>query len=116
MRNLTSIRFAAAAVLVLLACFGLLAHSAVVALACFCVAAFLDLPDLSHSGIRHWVLGVAIRLVVVLALVGMFYCRPRLIDTEQQFLFKPVFVVPFGLLVLWSLFWNWRKQRGMSGA
>ena len=116
MRNSTSIRFAAAAGFVLLLCFGLLARSEVVALVCLCIAAFLDLPSLSHSGMRRWLLGVAIRLVVVLAAVGMFYLRPPLIDTERRIIFHPAFVVPLGLLMLWSLFWRWRKQRGMSGA
>jgi len=116
MRNSTSIRFAAAAVLVLLACISLLARSAVVALVCFCISAFLDLPALSRSGMRGWLMGVAIRLVVVLVVVGMLYSRPRLIDTDQHIIFHPAFVVPLGLLMLWSLFWRWRKQRGMAGA
>jgi hypothetical protein len=115
MRNSTSIRFAAAALLVLLTCFSLLARFEAVALACFCIAAFLDLPDLSHSGMRRWLLGLAIRLVVVLAVAGMFYFRPPLKDAEQHIIFHPAFVAPLGLLMLWSLFWRWRKQRGMSG-
>jgi hypothetical protein len=116
MRNLTSIRFAAAAVFVLLSCFSLLARSEVVALAFFCIAAFLDLPALSHSGMRRWVLGVAIRLVVVLAVAGMFYSRPPLINREHYILFHPAIVVLLGLLMLWSLFSRWRKQRGISDA
>jgi hypothetical protein len=116
MRNSTSIRFTAAAVLVILACSSLLARSLVVALACFCIAVFLDLPNLSRSGLRRWLLGVAIRLVVVAAVVGIFYSRPPLIDAKQDILFYPALVVPLGLLMLWSLYWRWRKQRGMSGA
>jgi len=116
MRNSTSVRFAAAAVLVILACSSLLARSLGVDLVCFCIPAFLDLPNLSHSGMRRWLLGVAIRLVVVVVVVGMFYARPPLIDAKQHILFYPAFVVPLGLLMLWSLFWRWRKQRGMSGA
>jgi hypothetical protein len=116
MRNLRSIRFAAAAVFVLLMCFSLLARSEVIALACLCIAAFLDLLALSHSGMRRWLLGVTIRLVVVLAVVGVFYSRPPLIDREHYILFHPAIVVLLGLLMLWSLFSRWRKQRGMSGA
>ena len=117
MRNSTSIRFAAAAVLVLLSCFSLLARSAVVALVCFCIAVFLDLPELSRWTMRRWLLGVAIRLVVVMAVVGMVHFNPLLIaGTTQHIIFHSAFVVPLGLLMLWSLFWRWRKQRGISGA
>jgi hypothetical protein len=38
------------------------------------------------------------------------------LDTKQNILFHPAFVVPLGLRMLWSLFWRWRKQRGMCGA
>jgi hypothetical protein len=116
MRDSTFICFGPAALLVLLTCFSLLARSEVVALACFCIAAFLDLPDLAHSGMRRWLLGVVIRMVVVLAVVGMFYSRPPLKDTEQHIIFHPAFVLPLVLLMLWSLYWRWRKQRGTSGA
>jgi hypothetical protein len=116
MRNSTSIRFGAAAVFVLLSCVSLLARAEVAAVVCICVAALLDLPAISHSGMRRWLLGVAIRLVVVLAVVGILYFRPLLMRTRSNILFYPVFVVPLGLLMLWSLFWRWRKQRGVSGA
>jgi len=120
MKTLISIRFAAAAVLFLLGCLGLLMHSAVVALLWFCIVAFLvpdNSPDLSDPAMRRWLLGVAIRLTIVLAMVGIIYLHPLLAaDTVQLIIFHPAFVVPLGLLGLLSLFRRWRRQKGVVRA
>ena len=120
MRNQIAIRFAAAALLVLLACASLLARSISLAVVCFGINIFLvprDYPDLSDSAMRRWLLGSAIRLVIILGVVGIVYFHPLLIaGTMQRIMFHPAFVVPFGLLGLWSLFRGWRKQRGMASA
>jgi len=120
MRNPIAIRFATAALLVLLACGSLLAGSVWLAVVCFGINMFLvprDYPDLSDSAMRRWLLGFAIRLVIILAVVGIVYFHPLLIaGTMQGIMFHPAFVVPFGLLALWSLFRGWRKQRGTVGA
>jgi len=66
---------------------------------------------------RRWLLGAAIRLVVILVVVGVVFLHPVLIaGTMQRIMFHPAYVVPFGLLGLWELFRGWRKQRGMVGA
>jgi hypothetical protein len=116
----SSIRFAAAAVVVVLACSSLLSHSLLGAMVCFGVNIFLvprPIPDLSDSAMRRWLWGVGIRLAVLLVVVGIVYFRPLLTaDTAQRVLFHPAFVVPFALLELWSLFRGWRRQRGVFGA
>ncbi len=120
MRSLTFIRFAAAAILVLLACVGLLCHSMFLAAVCLGINVFLvprSHPDLSDSGMRRWLRGVALRLVVFLAVVGAVWFYPAASPgTGERIFYHPVFVVAFGLLGLWSLFRGWRGRRELFGA
>ena len=115
-----SIRFAAAAVVVVLACSSLLSRSLLSAMICFGINIFLvprPVPDLSDSAMRRWLLGAAMRLVIILAVVGIVYFHPPLTAaTFERIIFHPGFVVPFGLLGLWSLFLGWRRQRGVFSA
>lgn len=116
----TSVRFAAAAVIFLLACYSLLERSVGGAAVCFGINIFLvprAFPDLSDSAMRRWLLGAALRLVIILVVVGIVYFHPPLTPaTFERTIFHPAFVVPFGLLGLWSLLRGWRRQRGMVGA
>jgi hypothetical protein len=73
--------------------------------------------DLSDSAMRRWLLGFAIRLVIVLVVVGIVYFHPLpILGPMQRIMFHPAFVVPLTLLGLWELFRGWRKQRGLQGA
>jgi hypothetical protein len=116
----TTIRFAAAAVVVVLACSSLLLRSLLGAVACFGINIFLvprPMPDLSDSAMRRWLLGAAMRLIIILAVIGIVYFYPPMAPaTFERIVFHPVFVVPFGLLELGSLFRGWRRQRGVFGA
>jgi hypothetical protein len=116
----TSIRFAAAAVVVVLACSSLLSRSLLGAMVCFGINIFLvprPIPDLSDSAMRRWLLGAAMRLIIILGVMGIVYFHPPLTPaTFERIIFHPAFVVPFGLLELWSLFRGWRRQRGVFGA
>ena len=99
--------------MVLLACFSLLGRSISLAVICIGVNIFLvprDFPDLSDSAMRRWLLGVTIRLVIVLVVVGIIvYFHPLVTAaTFQRVIFHPAFVVAFGALGLWSLFRGWR--------
>jgi|ERR1035441_5035843 hypothetical protein len=116
----TSIRFAAAAVVVVLACSSLLSRSLLGAMVCFGINIFLvprPFPDLSDSAMRRWLLGAAMRLIIILVVMGIVYFQPPLTPaTFERIIFHPAFAVPFGLLGLWSLFRGWRRQRGVFGA
>ena len=120
MSNLVFIRFASAAILVLLACVGLLCHSVFLAVICLGINVFLaprSYLDLSDSGMRRWLRGVALRLVVLLAVAGIvWFYPPASPGTFERIIYHPVFVVAFGLLGLWSLFRGWRGRRELFGA
>ena len=120
MRNSTTLRFAAAAVLFIVSGWLVLAHSLLPACACIAPVCFLvprDFPDLSDSAMRRWLWGVGIRLGILLVVVGIAYYHPLLTaDTAHRAMFHPAFVLPAWLLGLWSLFRRWRRQRGMVGA
>jgi hypothetical protein len=87
---------------------------------CFGINIFLvprPFPDLSDSAMRRWLLGAAMRLIIILVVMGIVYFQPPLTPaTFERIIFHPAFVVPFGLLGLWSLFRGWRRQRGVFGA
>ncbi len=77
----TSIRFAATAAVFLLACYCLLERSVGGAAACFGINIFFvprAFPDLSDSAMRRWLLGAALRLVIILVVVGIVYFHPPL--------------------------------------
>ena len=117
MRNVTRIRFAAAALLFTISCFAMLARAAFAACAGFYIVGLLvpdDVLDLSDSAMRRWLCGVGLRLAVVTVLLGMIWFHPLVsADTMQRISFHPAFVLPVWLLGLWSLFRRWRKQRWM---
>ena len=120
MRNPTFIRFASAAILILLACVGLLCHSVFLVAICLGINLFVvprSYPDLSDAGMRRWLLGVALRLVVFLAVLGIvWFYPPASPGTRERMFYHPVFVVAFGLLGLWSLFRGWRGRRELVRA
>ncbi len=120
MRSPIFIRLAAAALLILLACVGLLCHSAFLAAMCLGINVFVvprSYPDLSDAGMRRWLLGVAIRLVILLAVVGLVWVHPHASSgTFERIIYHPAFVVVFGLVGLWTLLRGWRKWRGLAGA
>jgi hypothetical protein len=120
MRNPTFIRFASAAILILLACVGLLCHSVFLLAICLGINLFVvprSYPDLSDAGMRRWLLGVAIKLVVLLSVVGLVWVHPPASSgTIERIIYHPAFVAIFGLVSLWSLLRGWRKWRGLAGA
>jgi hypothetical protein len=115
MRNSTTVRFAAAAVLWIVAGLLVLDHALIAAAACAVPLSFLvprEFPDLSDPAMRRWLLGVGVALIILLAVLGIVYFHPIVsAGTIGRIIFHPAFVLAVWLLGLWSLFRRWRRQR-----
>jgi len=71
-------------------------------------------PDLSDSGMRRWIRGAGIQLIVTIAVVGaIFYLTKRGVahTITAQWFILPVWLITLGLM-----FRDWRKQRGVADA
>jgi len=69
-------------------------------------------PDLSDSGMRGWLRGAGIRLIVTLAIVGVFFYLAK--RGVMHTVTDPWFILPVWLITLGLIVRDWRKQRGVA--
>jgi hypothetical protein len=119
----TIIRFAGSAVLWTVGLLGLLTRFSGVSWCCLYLAVLWDIfltphgvPDLSDSGMRRWLRGAGIRLVVVLLVVGLLVYFHPVVKAEmmERVIHNPAVVLPVWLLLLWSMHRRWHRLKGVA--
>jgi hypothetical protein len=119
MKNIVIFRFVVAAMMVSLGCYALLAHWSGAGI----FFSFLPILTMSRSEMTKPIPSreLLIFIVVVLAFVGVVVaCKwfvPSSVAADIQGVMRqPAFVIPFWILLLWSLYRIYRRQKGVADA
>ena len=119
MKNTVTFRFVVAAMLVSLGCYALLAHWSVVGI----FFGFLPIVTMSRSEMTKPIpsrellvfLGVVLAFVLVVIACKWLVSSSVAADIESV-MRHPAFVFPFWILLLWSLYRLYRRQKGVADA
>ena len=119
MKNIVTFRFVVAAMLVNFGCYGLLAHWLGVGIF-FSMLPFVTMSRSEMTKPRPS-RELLIFIVVVLAFVGVVIACKWLVPSSvaadiQGVMRHPAFVIPFWILLLWSLYRIYRRQKGVADA
>ena len=119
MKNIVIFRFVVAAMMVSLGCYALLAHWSGAGI----FFSFLPILTMSRSEMTKPIPSreLLIFIIVVLAFVGVVIACKWLVPSSvaadiQSVMRHPAFVIPFWILLLWSLYRIYRRRRGVADA
>ncbi len=119
MKNAVTFRFVVAAMVASLGCYALLAHWTVVGMFFGCV----PFATMSRSEMikpipsREFLIFIGVVLAFVIVVIASKWLVPNSVSTDIQSVIRhPAFVIPFWILLLWSLYRLYRKQKGVADA
>src|SRR5579863_7442358 len=119
MKNIVTFRFVVAAMLVSMGCYALLAHWAGAGI----FFSFLPIVTMSRSEMtkpipsRELLIFLGVVLAFVVVVIACKWLVPGPVAADIQGVMRhPAFVIPFWILLLWSLYRIYRRQKEQADA